>query len=239
MKIALAAARYRNRDIEFNVSQMIKWMQEAKAHGADIVCFGEAFLQGFDALTWDFEKDKETAVSADGPVFDRLKEATVRYGIDLMFGYDELDGESIYSSAALLSGGEMLYNYRRISRGWKEYCKTDDHYREGDAVGTFAYRGLNCVIALCGDLWDEPERFALGEDLLLWPVYISYTPDEWRKGGEQYEYACQAAEVTENVLLINSISDTNDAFGGCSWFDCGEIREHFEMGREGLLYVDM
>lgn len=238
MKIALAAARYRNNDIAFNVSQMKKYMAEAKSAGADIVCFGETFLQGFDALTWDFEKDKSIAVPTDSLVFDELKQATADLGIDLLFGYNELDGETIYSSAALLGGGKMLYNYRRISRGWKEYSRTDDHYREGDIIETFEYRGLNCVIALCGDLWDAPERFALGEDVLLWPVYICYTPAEW-KGGEHYEYACQAVAAADNVLLVNSISDTNDSFGGCSWFDCGEIREHFEMGREGLLFVEM
>ncbi len=238
MKIALAAVRNRNNDIEFNISQMKKYMLEAKSAGADVVCFGEAFLHGFDALTWDFDKDKNIAVSTDSELFDKLKLATTEIGVDLFFGYNELDGEAIYSSAALLSNGKMLYNYRRISRGWKEYSKTDEHYREGDIVETFEYHGLNCAIAICGDLWEAPDRFALGEDVLLWPVYISYTPAEW-KGGEHYEYACQAVAAADNVLLVNSISDTNDTFGGSSWFDCGEIREYFEMGKEGLLFVEM
>lgn len=239
MKIALAAVCYRNREIAFNVSQMKKWMREAKNHGADLVCFGETFLQGFDALTWNFEEDKTIAVPADGAVFDDLKSATAEIGIDLLFGYNELDGDAIYSSAALLGNGELIHNYRRITKGWKEYYKTDDHYREGDKPVVFGYRGLNCLIALCGDLWDRTEDFALGEDVLFWPLYITYTPAEWRKEGEQFEYALKASEAAETTLLINSLSDTNDAYGGCSWFDCGEIREHLEMGREGLLYVEV
>jgi len=239
MKIALAAACYKNRDLAFNAGQMKKWMHEAKSHGADLVCFGEAFLQGFDALTWKFEEDKEIAVSVDSAVFGELKLASREIGIDLLFGYNELDGDAIYSSCALISGGELLHNYRRITKGWKEYDKTDDHYREGECAQVFEYRGLRCMIALCGDLWDRTDDFACGEDVLFWPLYVTYTPSEWRKEGEQFEYAQKAAEAAETVLLINSLSDTNDAYGGCSWFDCGEIREHLEMGKEGLLYVEV
>jgi len=239
MKIALAAVCYRNRDLAFNVSQIKKWMLEAKRHGADLVCFGEAFLQGFDALTWKFEEDRDIAVSADGEVFAELKQASREIGIDLLFGYNELDGDGIYSSAALLGNGELIQNYRRITKGWKEYDKTDSHYREGDCPELFEYRGLRCLIALCGDLWDRTEDFALGEDVLFWPLYVTYTPAEWKKEGEQFEYASKAAEAAETVLLINSLSDTNDAYGGCSWFDCGEIRAYFEMGKEGLLYVEV
>lgn len=239
MKIALAAVCYRNRDIAYNVSQIKKWMREAKKHGADVVCFGEAFLQGFDALSWNFEEDKTIAVATDSAVFSELKQATAEIDIGVLFGYNELDGEVIYSSAALLDNGDLLHNYRRITKGWKEFSKTDDHYREGDTPSMFKYHGLNCVIALCGDLWERTEDFSLGEDVLFWPLYVTYTPAEWKKEGEHYEYASKAQEAAETTLLINSLSDTNDAFGGCSWFDCGEIRAYLDMGQEGLLYVEV
>ena len=62
MKIALASARIVDRDINYNLSQMERYMKEAKAMGADLVCFGEAFLQGFNALSWQYEEDKKIAV---------------------------------------------------------------------------------------------------------------------------------------------------------------------------------
>ena len=83
--------------------------------------------------------------------------------IDLLFGYVEREGDSLYSSCALMQKGQLLYNYRRVSQGWKHYWRTDHHYREGDTVEVFSYRGKRCAIALCGDLWDNcAERFALG-----------------------------------------------------------------------------
>lgn len=59
MKIALASARIVDRDTNYNLSQMERYMKEAKATGADLVCFGEAFLQGFNALSWQYEEDRK------------------------------------------------------------------------------------------------------------------------------------------------------------------------------------
>ena len=59
MKFALASARIVDRDINCNLSQMERYMKEAKEVGADLVCFGEAFLQGFNALSWQYEEDNK------------------------------------------------------------------------------------------------------------------------------------------------------------------------------------
>ena len=240
MKIALASARFINNDMEFNLAQIKRCMGEAKTRGADLVCFGETFLQGFDALTWDYDRDKDVALSVDSRVFRQLRALTERVGIDLLFGFVEREGESLYSSCALLCGGELVHLYRRISQGWKEYWKTDSHYREGEAVSLFSYRGKQCLIALCGDLWEFPERFRLGEDLLFWPVYVSFTPEEWR---ERYisEYARQAALACGDVLLVNSLAASPDgaAFGGCFRFLDGTVEAMLPPEEEGLLLVEI
>lgn len=41
-------------------------------------------------------------------------------GLELL----ETEKVSFYKDA----DGEIIHNYRRISRGWKEYSKTDEHY---------------------------------------------------------------------------------------------------------------
>lgn len=45
MKIALASARIVNRDMNYNLAQIKRYMSEAKARGAELVCFGEAFAR--------------------------------------------------------------------------------------------------------------------------------------------------------------------------------------------------
>ena len=237
MKIALASVRIVDRDINYNLSQIERYMKEAKEMGADLVCFGEAFLQGFSALSWQYEKDKKIALTIFSPEFERIKALTNEIRIDVLFGYNELDDDTIYSSCALIADGTIIHNYRRISRGWKEYSKTDEHYKEGSTVEVFEYKGKKCVIGLCGDLWDYPERFALGEDLLLWPVYVCWTKEEWENGGK-IEYAEQAKLCCENTLYINSICD-GDAFGGAAHFLDGKVQKELPIFKEGILVVQI
>ena len=139
MKIALAAYEFRNRDFAFNLSQIERGLREASGK-AELLVFGEAFLQGFDALNWDYAHDLALAVSTDSAIFQKLKGWTSDYGIGLALGYIEQDGNDIYSSCAVIDQGALIHNYRRISRGWKEYWHTDEHYREGDQAEGFSFR---------------------------------------------------------------------------------------------------
>ncbi len=236
MKIALASARIVDRNVSFNLSQMKRCMQEAKGEDADLVCFGEAFLQGFNALSWSFAADQNIAVSTSSGVFAQIKAWTKQFAIDVLFGYNEIENDAIYSSCALIANGAIIHNYRRISRGWKEYWKTDAHYKEGVCAETFSYKGKKCAIALCGDLWDMPDKFALGEDILFWPVYVSWTKEEWENGGKM-EYAQQAKLCCGNTFYINSLCDS-DAFGGAACFSDGAVQKELPVFCEGLLYVE-
>ncbi len=235
MKIALASARIIDRDTAYNLSQMERYMKKTKAEGAELVCFGEAFVQGFNALSWQYEEDRKIALTTASREFAQIRNLTKEIGIDVLFGYNELARESIYSSCALISDGEILHNYRRISKGWKEYTQTDEHYKEGSSVEVFDYKSKKCVIGLCGDLWEYPERFALGEDILFWPVYVCWTKEEWENGGK-IEYAEQAKLCCENTLYVNSICD-GDAFGGAAHFACGKVQKELPIFNEGLLIV--
>ena len=88
MKIALASARTVDRDIAHNLSQLERYTKEAKAAGADLVCFGEAFLQGFNALSWRYEIDKTIALTTSSAEFAHIQSLTKKTGIDVLFGYN-------------------------------------------------------------------------------------------------------------------------------------------------------
>ncbi|MBR2333832.1 MAG: carbon-nitrogen hydrolase family protein [Clostridia bacterium] len=237
MKIALVVAEIVDGNIEFNLSQMERFAKDSRRAGADLVCFGEAFLQGFNALSWQFDRDKNVAVATDSKIFSRIISLTKEIGIDILFGYNELDGEDIYSSCSLIENGEIIHNYRRISIGWKESSKTDGHYKEGNSVEVFDYKGKKCAIGLCGDLWDFPERFNLGEDVLFWPVYVGWTKEEWENGGKM-EYAEQAKMCCPKTLYVNSICK-EDAFGGAVFFVDGQIQRELAIYNEGILFVEI
>ena len=75
-----------------------------------MLCFGEAFLQGFDAFNWSFDNDKNIAISKDANIMKRLEKLSRDYNTDLAFGYLEIDGEDLYSSYAIIIEGKLTYN---------------------------------------------------------------------------------------------------------------------------------
>lgn len=234
--VALASKSFVNGDIGANLTAVLAAMAEGTALGADLVCFGEAFLQGFDSLCWNYAADRDMAQTRDSEPICRIREASLQLGVDVLFGFLEREGEALYSSCMLVEKGEIACCYRRMSRGWKEYRSTDGHYREGEAPALFDYRGWKCSIALCGDLWDTTQdSFRLGENLLFWPVYCGYSPEEWL-GGTLAEYAAQCRDFAPLTLMINSLCD-GDSHGGCAAFQAGRVAALLPPGREGLLTV--
>lgn len=233
MKIGLASYEFRNNDLVFNLSQMEKAMELAQGR-VDLLCFGETFLQGFDALSWDFEKDKEIAVTVGSDLMEQLCGMTVKYQVDLLFGYIERSGDYLYSSCAVLEHGVLTHNYRRITKGWKEYSITDGHYREGADTAGFLYRSQPVKIALCGDLWEFPEQFKT-DGLLIWPVYVNFELEDWpRREAEYAEQACLAARRT---LMVNSISHDPASHGGAFYFVDGRIEKKLAYDTEGILII--
>lgn len=235
MKIGLASYKFINQDLSFNLSQIEKAMQAAQG-SVDLLCFGETFLQGFDALNWDYGHDRDFAVASDSSLMRDLCDLTLRYGVDLLFGYFERDEDCIYSSCAVLEKGRLVHNYRRISKGWKEYTITDEHYREGTDTGAFRYHGQSIMLALCGDLWESPERFQT-DGLLIWPVYVNFERNEWP--GYEIKYAKQAQLAAHETLMINSLSDNPKSYGGAFHFVDGTLRKKTAYDREEILIVEV
>ncbi len=235
MQIGLVSCRCKNRDAAFNMKQIELAMQRSEGK-IDLLCFGEAFLQGFDALCWDYESDRETALELSSDEISRLRRWTVQYGVSLITGYFEKDREKLYSSCAVLSNGEIVCNYRRISKGWKECSGTDGHYCEGKETGMFTLNGKDMALALCGDLWDFPDRFRT-DRLLIWPVYVDYTAEEWNHGAID-EYAQQAAFVSDDVLMINPIGDKPVNHGGSFRFQNGQTIAGIPFDQEGILIIN-
>lgn len=235
MRIGLASYMFINNDIPFNLSQIEKGTAAAQG-SVDLLCFGETFLQGFDALSWVYERDRDIAVSTDSSVMNRLCDLTRRYSVDLLFGYIEKEADALYSSCAVVEKGALTYNFRRISKGWKEYWHTDEHYKEGTDTCGFAYRGQPAAIALCGDLWDYPERFRT-DGLLIWPVYVNFNLAEWSK--YEMEYAQQAALASRRTLMVNSISETPKSYGGAFYFLDGKIEKKTAYDMDDILIVEI
>lgn len=236
MRVGLVSYRCENRNTAFNMDQ-IELAMKRSAGSVDLLCFGEAFLQGFDSLCWNYETDQSVAVGLSSDTMTQLKKWTVQYGVSLITGYIEKDREKLYSSCVVISQGVIIHNYRRVSEGWKEASKTDEHYCEGTETGSFQLNGKEMTIALCGDLWEFPDRFRTGH-LLIWPVYVNYTPEEWA-GGELDAYAAQAALAADDVFMINPIDSNPVNHGGSFHFHRGQTALRLPFDQEGILIAEI
>lgn len=232
MVIGLACYEFINNDVKFNISQIEKALQHAPK--VDLLCFGEAFLQGFDAFCWRYDTDKTIAVSWQSAEIQQIEQLSKRYATDIAFGYLEKDGDKLFSSYAVVIDGKLAHNYRRISIGWKEYTQTDEHYVEGNSVLTFNYKGRSLTVALCGDVWEFPQKFQ-NEDILIWPVYVNFSLQEWIT--EEHDYAKQAQLVCNNVLMVNSLSNNPPCHGGCFYFSNGTTKQKLPFNTQDVLIV--
>lgn len=240
MKIALCSALFDNSSIENNKKKIIDCVNSL-SDDIDLVCFGEAFLQGFDSLIWNFENDKSIAISLDSYHIQELSQVAKENSIAIAFGYLELDGDKIFSSYCIISSiGEIMYNFRRISEGWK-IENTDFHYCEGEQFDVFKINNASFTVGLCGDFW-YPENCekvqSLNTDIVLWPVFTDYSLKEWESA--KYEYEEQSKSIGKNVLFINSLSNTKSiSNGGAIYFKNGKIKKELLPGKEDILIVDI
>ena len=235
MRIGLVSYRSENRNVPFNVSQIERALKETEGK-VDLLCFGEAFLQGFDSLCWDFGTDKDMAVERSSGTIGHLLDLSCQYGTALLLGYIEREDDRLYSSCIVLADGKIVHNYRRISKGWKDYTLTDDHYCEGTETGEFLLNGKAIMPVLCGDLWDFPERFKT-DHLLIWPVYVNYSPEEW-EDGILSEYAAQAAMAADDALMINPLDRDPECHGGAFHFRRGQVAARTPFDEEKILIVE-
>lgn len=244
MRCALAAVGFINENIEKNKSTIIETMIKCSGE-ADVVIFGEAFLQGFYGANFCEEHDAEIAVSKDSQVISEIQSAARNYAIAVSFGFIEKEEDCFYSSQITIDKkGEVLNLYRRVSHGWKE-CFAGEKYREGSCFNTFIFENKKVTVALCGDLWDTENIYkinALNPDVIWWPVYTDFNFNDWNSSVKN-DYARQAGKLQAPVLYVNSLcidkaDEEEIAKGGAVLFDRGAIKEEIASGKEGILMVE-
>lgn len=244
MKCALAAIGFINGNVTHNKTVILETMQRY-ASKADIVVFGEAFLQGFYAANFDVAHDEKVAIRQDDLVIEEIREAAKENQIAVSFGFVEKSGEFFYSSQITIDAqGNIIDLYRRVSPGWK-LPEANVQYREGPGFHVFTYMQQKIAVGLCGDLWfDENvnEMRQLHPDLIFWPVYTDFNYQEWNTSAK-YEYAQQAGKIGGKILYVNSVCADREfdevARGGAVFFEDGKICEEISSGQEGVLIVEV
>ncbi len=139
-KVGLCSAPMRDNEIEHQIAVMQRFLEEA--HGCELLCFGESFLQGFEGLSWDYAIDRQRAIPSEGHRMDTIRKIAREFACGLSFGFIEVFEGQLYSSNIVLDAqGQTLDLFRRVSIGWKEHSITGPQYREGPGFHCFDLAG--------------------------------------------------------------------------------------------------
>ena len=239
MKIASASIQIKNFEKNKNIEQILKKVDNAKLNGAEYIFFGEAALNGFDGLTWNYEEDiKRNAVNKSDREIIILKDYCKRNKIGIGVGFYENDNGKIFSSYIIINNvGKTVQKYQRISPGWKEKKANKNFYLDGKELKFINLGSSKCLLSICGDLWTEDyiERIKKESfDIIIWPLYISYTENEWNSI-EKYEYGRRIAKIGTRTILINS--EDNEAIGSLVEYSCkGDIINEVNLSSNSIIY---
>lgn len=85
MKFGLLSMRCEEGNTEYTLNTIIGCLRQYAGSGVDLLCFGEAFLQGFDALTFSYEDDINTAISADSSIFRSIQQGAKENNLGVGF----------------------------------------------------------------------------------------------------------------------------------------------------------
>lgn len=236
MKIALAQALSIPQDIKANLQTLHKFVIRAKESDTGALFFGEAFLQGFDSLSFDFAVDQVIARPLNAPELYFVSRLAHDKAIAIGLGFYRLDGETIHSSYIVFGpNGETLALYDRISSGWKTET-ADAHYQNGTELVSFRLNDKTFGIALCGDGFDQGYLAKAASAHLpysVWPVYVNFTKSQWKK--ELPFYQENAKALGQEVYLIGSLSETPKSLGGAFVLKDQKVLCSIPLGQEGLL----
>lgn len=242
MRIKLISEVSINNEITINTETIIKHLNASE--DADLILFSEAFLNGFDGLTWNYETDLNRSILNAANDIVVIKEACLKNNCAVGFGYFERVAQDIYCSYMIIDKeGNIINNYQRISTGWKEIRLTTNEYKEGIKIIPFNINGFNGVTLLCGDLWDDDIKNKLLDiivdskiDFLIWPNHLDYSKEEFEKE-MKIDYAYRVKDINIPIFLINDISDTSP--GGAVIFKNGNIISKTKIGSVDTLKYDL
>ncbi|MCB9315076.1 MAG: NAD+ synthase [Lewinellaceae bacterium] len=153
MKIALAQLDYHIGNFEGNLQKMLEQVEQAKALGADIVCFGELATCGYpprDFLEFDdFIRRSYASIEA-------LKKAS--QGIGIVVGSPSrnpvIEGKDLYNSAYFLYDGAELGVQHKTLLPTYDIFDEYRYFEPATAFNTVSFKGKKIALSICEDIWN-------------------------------------------------------------------------------------
>ncbi len=264
-------------DLQGTLDKGIALIDEAAANGARFVAFPETWIPGYPWWLWlgppawglqFVPRYHANAMRVDGSEMRALRDAAKRGNINVVMGFTEIDGGSLYMAQALISdAGELAWARRKLKPTHVERSL----FGEGDGSDFHVSdTSVGRVGALC--CWEHLQplskyaMYSMNEQVHVasWPSFTLYRGQAYALGhqvnlaasrtyaveGGCYVFAACAVtgqdtfdllcETPEQAAMLNP--ETSKPGGGFSMIfgpDGRELCEHLPEDQDGLLYADI
>ena len=276
-KVAVVQAAPVFMNARASVDKAVGFIQEAAAKGAKLLAFPEVWIPGYPWWLWlgtpawgmqFVPRYHANSLRADGPELATLCAAAKRAKINVVMGFSEIDGGSLYLSQALISDeGEIVFKRRKLKPTHVERTL----FGEGDGSDfQVADSSVGRLGALCCAEHIQPlskyAMYSMHEQVHVasWPSFTLYRGKAYALGHEVNLAASQVYALEGGCFVLHASAITGqDMFdqlcdspekaqllnadgakpgGGYSMIfgpDGQPLVEHLPQDEEGILYADI
>ncbi len=239
MIIALASPRIAS-TLDEGLDKIERFLSEAAAQGAEIVCFPEAYLPGlrgqdFEVLPFD-RAQQERALQA-------VAQWARTHAVATILGMERLTEAGRQIAAFVIDARGRVQGHQTKN----QLAPTEDpFYVPGDTRRLFEINGVRFGVAICHEGWRYPEtvRWAAVRGAKI--VFHPHHTGSDREGVRLTEWGSPSAPYYEKAMLMRSIENTiyfasvNYALrfqesATCLVTPSGQCQAYLPYGQEGLL----
>ncbi|MCW7945197.1 amidohydrolase [Streptomyces hygroscopicus] len=211
-------------DADATIDKSIALIEEAASAGAQLIAFGETFIPGYPWWLWldspaagfeFFGRYHENSLTLDGPRFKRLLDAARTNNINVMAGFSERSGGSLYMGQALISAdGDLVSSRRKLKPTHVERTV----FGEGDGSDLAVHdTPLGRIGGLC--CWEHLQplsKYAMYSQheqihVAAWPSFSVYKGAAYALGPEVNTAASRMYAVEGQVFVLAPCSLIGDA----------------------------
>lgn len=240
IRVALAQINPTVGDLEGNAALIIRYMDRARAAGADLVAAPELAITGYPPedllLKPQFIKDNRQAL-------DRVIAASS--SLIAIVGFVDSDGSDIYNAAAVIADGKLVDVYRKTYLPNYGVFDEERYFQRGTRSPVYSVGQARIGVNVCEDIWypGGPAKVQALEGDAHLIVNISSSPYHASKHHDRERMLCTRAEDNAVALAYCNLIGGQDelVFDGNSLIidESGHVIARGRAFDEDLVFADI
>jgi NAD+ synthase (glutamine-hydrolysing) len=206
-------------DVAGNADRVLAAAADAKQQGADILLLPELALSGYPPEDLLFHRGFRHRIAES---LERLR--TGLSGIDVVVGYPEYDGDTLYNSAIVFRDGRVKANHRKQLLPNYQVFDEKRYFHMGACPTCFEVSGTRVALLICEDAWAPGPLAQAREAGAQLALVINASPFEQRKQARREAVLRERAlETGLPIAYVNQVGGQDElVFDGRSMAVCAD-----------------